>query len=122
MFTSEELRQAKIFACLDEAQCARLAQTAADVRLKPGEWFVREGEPACFFVIFEGRLRLVLDVLGKSTEFAAFEANEGDFVGEVALLLGTPFFGSIRATTPSRIARLDKQQFFHLIRDSEEAR
>lgn len=122
MFTSEELRQAKVFACLDQAERARLARTVADVRLKSGEWFVREGEPACFFVIFEGRLRLVVDVHGKSTEFAGFEANEGDFVGEVALLIGTSFFGSARAMSSCRIARLDRQQFFHLIRDSEEAR
>jgi hypothetical protein len=72
MFAPEELRQAKIFACLDEAECARLAQTVADVRLKPGQWFVREGEPACFFVIFHGQMRLVVDVHGKPTEFAGF--------------------------------------------------
>jgi hypothetical protein len=35
MFTAEELRQAKFFVCLDEAECARLAQTIADVRLEP---------------------------------------------------------------------------------------
>ena len=46
MFTPEELRQAEIFACLDEAECARLAQTIADVRLEPGEWLFREGAPA----------------------------------------------------------------------------
>jgi thioredoxin reductase (NADPH) len=122
MFTPEELRQAKIFDCLDEAECARLAQTIADVRLKPGEWLAREGEPAAFFVIIQGRLRVVLDVHGKQTEFAGFEGNEGDFVGEVPLLLGTPFFGSIRAMSSCRVARLERQQFFHLIRDSKEAR
>jgi thioredoxin reductase (NADPH) len=122
MFTSEELRQIGIFASLGEAECVRLAQTVADVRLKPGEWLVLEGEPACFFVILEGRLQLALDVHGKLTEFAGYEASVGDFVGEVALLLGTPFFASIRATVACRIARLDKQQFFHLIRDSKEVR
>ena len=45
MFTPEELRLAKIFVCLDEAECARLAQTIADVRLEPGEWRFREGAP-----------------------------------------------------------------------------
>ena len=45
MFTAEELRQAEIFVCLDEAECARLAQTIADVRLEPGEWLFREGAP-----------------------------------------------------------------------------
>jgi thioredoxin reductase (NADPH) len=38
------------------------------------------------------------------------------------LLMGTPTFGSVRAQTSCRIARLDKQQFHHLIRESKEAR
>ena len=83
MFTPEELRQAKIFACLDEAECARLAHTIADVRLEPGEWLFREGAPAWFYVLLEGRLRIVLDVHGKQTEFAEHEFKQGDFLGEV---------------------------------------
>ncbi len=122
MFTAEELRQAKILACLDEAECARLTQTVADVRLKPGEWLFREGAPPAFYVVVEGRLRIVLDVHGKQTEFAEQEFKKGDFLGEVPLLMGTPTFGSLRAQTSCRVARLDKQQFHHLIRESNEAR
>ena len=122
MFTPKELRQAKIFACLDEAECARLAHTIADVRLEPGEWVFREGAPALFYVLLEGRLRIVLDVHGKQTEFPQYELKPGEFLGEVPLLLGTPTFGSLRAQTSCRIARLDKQQFHHLIRNSKEAR
>jgi thioredoxin reductase (NADPH) len=122
VFTAEELRQAKIIACLDEAECARLTQTVADVRLKPGEWLFREGAPPSFYVVMEGRLRIVLDVHGKQTEFAEQEFKQGDFLGEVPLLMGTPFFGSLRAQTSCRVARLDKQQFHGLIRDSKEAR
>jgi thioredoxin reductase (NADPH) len=122
MFTPEELRQAKIFACLDEAECARLSHTIADVRLEPGEWLFREGAPAAFYVLFEGSLRIVLDILGKQTEFAQYELKPGEFLGEVPLLMGTPTFGSLRAQTSCRIARLDKQQFHHLIRESKEAR
>jgi len=121
MFTPEELRQAAIFACLDEAECARLAQTVADVRLKPEEWLFREGEPPAFHVVFEGRLGLVLDVDGKLTEFENYEFKAGDFFGEVPLLMGTPTFGSARAKADCRIARLDKQQFHHLMRDSKDA-
>jgi thioredoxin reductase (NADPH) len=122
MFTPEELRQAKIFACLDEAECARLAHTIADVRLEPGEWLFREGAPAAFYVLFEGNLRMVLDVLGKQTEFPQYQLKPGEFLGEVPLLVGTPTFGSLRAQSSCRIARLDKQQFHHLIRESKEAR
>ena len=122
MFTPAELRQAKIFACLDEAECARMAQNVADVRLKAGEWLVRSGETPCFYVLYEGRLRIVADIHGIQTEFPEYDFTEGDFLGEVPLLLRTPVFNSARAQTPCRIARLDKQQFFQLIRDSKEAR
>jgi CRP-like cAMP-binding protein len=99
VFTAEELRQAKIFACLDEAECARLTQTVADVRLKPGEWLFREGAPASFYVVLEGRLRIVLDVHGKQTEFAEQEFKQGDFLGEVPLLMGTPTFGFVTGSS-----------------------
>jgi thioredoxin reductase (NADPH) len=122
MFTPEELREAKIFACLEEAECARLAHTIADVRLRQGEWLFREGAPPSFYVLFEGSLRIVLDVHGKQTEFAEYEFKRGDFLGEVPLVMNTPTFGSVRAQTSCRIARLDKQQFHHLVRDSKEAR
>jgi len=105
VFTAEELRQAKILACLDEAECARLTQTVADVRLKAGDWLIREGAPPAFYVVLEGRLRIFLDVHGKQTEFAEQEFKQGDFLGEVPLLLGTPFFGSLRAQTLCRVAR-----------------
>ena len=121
MFTPAELRQAKIFACLSEHECARLAQTVADVRLKAGEWLLREGETPWFYVVFEGRLRIVKDILGRQTELDEYDFKEGDFLGEVPLLLGAPAFASARAQTPCRLARLDRQQFHHLIRDSKEA-
>jgi len=122
MFTPEELRIAKIFSCLDEGECARLAHTIADVRLEAGEWLFREGAPPAFYLLFEGSLRIVLDVHGRQTEFPEYELKPGEFLGEVPLLMGTPTFGSLRAQTSCRIARLDKQQFHHLIRDSKEAR
>ena len=121
MFTPDELRQAKIFACLDEAECARLAQTVADVRLEPGEWLIREGETPWFYVLFKGRLRIVKEVLGRQMEFAEYDYHEGDFWGEVPLLLGAPSFASVRAITSCRIARLDSPQFHRLIQDSKEA-
>jgi thioredoxin reductase (NADPH) len=122
MFSPEELRRAKVFACLDETERARLAQTIADVRLEAGEWLFREGSPAAFYVLFEGSMRIVLDVLGKQTEFSQYELTPGDFLGEVPLLMRTPTFGSLRAQTSCRVARLDNQQFQHLIRSSPEAR
>jgi CRP-like cAMP-binding protein len=100
MLTAEELRQAKIFACLDEGECARLAHTIADVRLEPGEWLFREGAPPAFYVLMEGRLRIVLDVHGKQTEIAEHEFKPGDFVGEVPL---SDWYSDVRLIASSNL-------------------
>jgi thioredoxin reductase (NADPH) len=121
MFTSDELNRIKIFACLDEAERIRYAEKAADVRLCAGEWLIREGEPPSFFILFEGRLRMAKDLLGRQEDLPQYQYEIGDFFGETPLLLGTQALVSLRAETPCRVARFDRQQFQNLIRDSKEA-
>jgi len=121
MITAEELQQVRIFECLDEPERQRLAQKAADVRLAAGDWLIREGDTTSFFVILEGRLALSKDIMGRVQEFAEFEYKTGDFFGETPILLGTPALVSLRAVTPCKVARFDRQQFQALIRDSESA-
>ncbi len=122
MFTSDELNQIKIFACLDERERIRYAEKAADVRLCAGDWLIREGEPPWFFVLFEGRLRMARDVMGRQEDLNEhYEYHIGDFFGETAILLGTQALVSLRAEMPCRIARFDRQQLQQLIRDSKEA-
>jgi len=121
MFTIDELKQVKLFSCLGDAECLRCAETAADVRLAPGEWLIREGEPPWFFILFEGRLRLLKEVLGRAQELFDYEYAVGDFFGETPILLGTQALVSLRAETPCRVARFDRQQFQALIRNSKEA-
>jgi thioredoxin reductase (NADPH) len=121
MITTSELRQIKLFGILGETELLRLAQKAADVRLAPGEWLIREGEPPWFYVLLEGRLRMVKDVLGRQKDLNEYEYQVGDFFGETPILLGTQSLVSLRAETPCRVVRFDPQQFKNLIRDSKEA-
>ncbi len=121
MFTTDELKRVKLFSILEETQILRFAETAADVRLAPGEWLIREGEPPWFFILFEGRLGMVKDVLGRQEVLNEYEYQFGDFFGETPILLGTQAMVSLRAETSCRLVRLDRQQFQILIRDSKEA-
>ncbi|HEY5212721.1 MAG TPA: FAD-dependent oxidoreductase [Acidobacteriaceae bacterium] len=116
MIAASELREIPIFACLDEPERQRLAERAADVRLEPGEWLIREGELSYFFVLIEGRLQLLKDVLGASKDLHEYKV--GDFFGEVPILLGAPAFASIRANSRARVARFDAQEVFELIQTS----
>jgi len=116
MIDVAELKDLPIFACLDEAEMRRFAERAADVRLQAGEWLIREGETPSFFVALDGRLQLVKDVQGRERDF--YEYKQGEFFGEVPILLGAPAFVSIQARSPARVARFSAQQLFELIQTS----
>ena len=89
MFTIDELKRSKLCCVLGETELTRFAEKAADVRLAPGEWLIREGEPPWFYVLFEGKLRMVKDVLGRQQDLFEYEYAIGDFFGETPILLGT---------------------------------
>jgi thioredoxin reductase (NADPH) len=118
MITADDLKQVRIFACLEESERQRLATKAADIRLEPGDWMIREGETPWFFVVLEGELSMEKDILGRKQELAGYNYKAGDFFGEVPILLGTNALVSMRALVPVRAARFDRQQFQELIRDS----
>src|SRR5271163_515130 len=82
MFTIDELKRSRLCCALGETELARFAEKAADVRLGPGEWLIREGEPPWFYVLFEGKLRMVKDVLGRQVDLFEYEYAVGDFFGE----------------------------------------
>jgi thioredoxin reductase (NADPH) len=116
MIVADELRGIPIFACLEEADLQRFAARAADVRLEEGEWLIREGEMACFFVLLDGQMQLLKDILGKPMELYVYKP--GEFFGEVPILLGAPALVSIQAKSRGRVARFDAQQLFDLIQNS----
>jgi thioredoxin reductase (NADPH) len=116
MITAKELATVPVFSGLAESECQRLAQKAADIRLEAGEWLIREGEDPRFFVVLEGLLQSVKDIVGQRRELD--QVKGGDFFGEIPILLGTTNIVSVHAVTRCRLARFDRQQFQELIRDS----
>jgi thioredoxin reductase (NADPH) len=116
MISPAELQAIPIFECLDEADLRRFAQRAADVRLQPGEWLIREGEIPSFYVLLEGKLQLVKEIMGRSNDLGYYEP--GAFFGEVPILLGAPSFAAVQAKERSRVARFDAQQLFEMIQGS----
>lgn len=123
MFRADELRGIQVFSFLNEAELQRFAHKAADVRLEGGEWLIREGEVPSFFVLMEGRLQLVKELLGRPREVAGYEyeLEVGEFFGELPILLGAPALVSVRAETRCRVARFDRQHLQYLIQNSTEA-
>jgi len=113
MITAELLTQVPLFAALPEDERASLAARAADVRLRPDEWLVVEGQTPSFFALLEGRVAVIKSVAGRDRQVTTF--GPGDYFGEVPLLLGSAAVASIRALEPVRLMRLEPADFHDLI-------
>ena len=118
MLTCSELKKIPVFACLNDVNLVWLSQQAADLYLEPGEYLIHEGEPTPFFVVMEGTTEVLKDVMGRRTEVS--EHKQGDFFGELAILMATAAPASVRAKTACHLARLDPQHLQELIRRSPE--
>jgi thioredoxin reductase (NADPH) len=116
VITAAELALIPLFAVLDESARQRLAQKAADIRVEGGDWVIREGEDPRFFVVLEGLLQVVKDIVGQRRELE--QLNAGEFFGEIPILLGSANIVSVQAISRCRLARFDRQQLQELIRDS----
>jgi thioredoxin reductase (NADPH) len=112
-----ELRDLPLFEGVDDGTLARAAALAADVRLDAGQWLVREGDPAVFFVLLSGTFDLVKRY-GDGQRTLAVRTEPGDFLGELPIVLGSTFFAGAQARTPMRVARLDRAQFGTLVAES----
>jgi thioredoxin reductase (NADPH) len=113
MILADDLKSIPIFACLNDAQRQRMAQTAADIRVLAGEWVIREGDVPWFFVLIDGAMDVYKRFGGDDRIVNKY--NPGDFFGETPILLAAPAIASLRAHVDSRLARLDKLQFKELI-------
>ena len=118
MIHPEELQNIPLFKCLTDPQRQRLAASVAELNVQAGEWIIREGETPSFFVLLAGALDLEKEYGGASKVRGQYKP--GDFYGETPILLDAPTIASLRATEPSRLIRLDRNQFKELIDSSTE--
>jgi signal transduction histidine kinase len=103
-----DLRKIEVFSDLPEEQLAWLAEKFEEIRLQPGEAFIREGDPADWlFVILEGEIRFQRS--GKDSP--VFRANAGQVTGLLPYSRLTQYGGTARAVVLTHGARLHKDYF-----------
>src|SRR6204780_1634019 len=119
MITSRDLEEIRLFAGVEEQERRRLARRAADISLEPGEWLIREGEEPRFFVILEGELEAIKDIVGQRRMLG--RSGAGEFSGETPIFMGTASIVSVRAVTKCRVARFERQQLQELVLNSPSA-
>src|ERR1700677_767772 len=110
MFTNDEVRAVPILSVIPAADLDRLAQSAADIQLAPGEFAVNEGDERAFYAVISGKVEVVklFDGVPRTLGWRV----PGTIFGEVPITLGTPFPWGYRAAEPSRVMRLEVQQYY----------
>ncbi len=104
-----DLRKVEVFSDLSHDQLAWFAETGEEIRLAPGEIFVRSGDPAVWLaVILEGETRFQRDDV---PDAPVFTAAAGQITGYLPYSRLTQFGGSGRAVVPTRMLRLHKDHF-----------
>jgi hypothetical protein len=89
------------------------------VRLQPGEFIFREGDPgSIMFIIEDGNVELLKGSGGQEHQLAVLE--QGDFFGEMAILEDQPRSASARAVTECQLLKIDKSTFNEMLRQNPE--
>ncbi|PYV02992.1 MAG: hypothetical protein DMG26_10280 [Acidobacteria bacterium] len=104
-----DLRKIAVFSDLTADQLGWLAGKFEEIRLAPGEIFVRPGDPAVWLtVILEGEIRLQR---ASDPDGPIYSAVAGQVTGYLPYSRLTHFAGTGRAVVPTRLARLHKDNF-----------
>ena len=108
-----ELRALGPFANLPSDELARVRDEGEWLTVPPGEAVVTQGEIGdAFYVVESGRLEVIRDGEPSGT------LGAGDHFGEIALLADVPRTATVRTATLSRVFRLGREGFDHLIADA----
>ncbi len=113
MITIDLVAHVPLFSHLTRERQEQIADRAADVQVRSGDWLIQEGELPAFFVLLSGSLDVMKTLAG--VEQVINRYTPGDFFGELPLLLGSTAVASLRARESSRVLRLEPPDFHTLI-------
>ena len=118
MLTIDDVAAIPLFSSLPVAELEKLARTSADLHLRSGEFAVPEGGERALFAVLSGKIEVIKTIDG--IERTLGWRVPGTIFGEVPIALGTPFPGGYRAAEPSRVMRIDVQQYYAIAAVSQD--
>lgn len=111
-----ELREVPLFSEMDEQEVAGIREIMEEMKFKPGQVIIREGETGdLFYVITEGRVEIsIRDADG--SDVVLHEAGPGEFFGELSMLTNAPRSARVRAMDNVTTLALERAEFFEFLR------
>ena len=111
-----ELRQVPLFSEMDDQEVAGIRAIMDEMKFKPGQVIIREGETGdLFYVVTEGEAEVIIrDADG--SEVVVHKAGPGDFFGELSMLTNEPRSARVRAVDVVTTLALERDEFFNFLR------
>jgi signal transduction histidine kinase len=109
----QTVRRTPLFARLkdNELDCIRAGEV---ISMLPGELLVEENAPAEFFYVnLEGEIRISRKY--DTQEVLLAVSKPGMFMGEIPLLLEAPWAAIVRVSKPTRLFRLNQENFWRML-------
>jgi CRP-like cAMP-binding protein len=111
----EILRQSLIFSSLNPGELDELARVAVERSFGAGEFiFWENDEPCHFYVVVEGRVKVVKHA-SSGREFIIAFFGPGEMFGEVAVFENKPYPASSQAAIPTTVLRIRKEDFLSFL-------
>lgn len=105
-----DLTKIPIFSELSKREIKSISRLMTEVAIKEGTKLTKQGEPGReFMIISEGTA--VVDIDGSTVA----HLGPGDFLGELAVLSGTPRSATVTATSPMVLEVLNRREFMALL-------
>jgi len=111
-----ELREVPLFSEMDEQEVAGIRAIMQEMKFKPGQVIIREGESGdLFYVITAGRAEIIIQD-ADGAELILREVGPGDFFGELSMLTNKPRVARVRAMDQVTTLALERDAFFDFLR------
>lgn len=108
-----DLREIGIFSELSKRELKTVSRLMTELSLKEGATLTRQGEPGReFMIISSGTARVEIDGV------TVAHLGPGDFLGELAVISGTPRTATVTSTSPIVVEVLNRREFMALLDES----
>jgi CRP/FNR family transcriptional regulator, cyclic AMP receptor protein len=116
-----QLREVPLFSEMDEQEVAGIRAIMEEMKFKPGQTIVREGDLGdLFYVVTDGTAQVsIMD--GGGREIVLQEIGPGGFFGELSMLSSEPRSARVKALDNVTALALERDEFFAFLRKSPSA-
>jgi CRP/FNR family transcriptional regulator, cyclic AMP receptor protein len=110
-----ELREVPLFSEMDESEVAGIRAIMDEMKFRPGQVIIREGEiGGLFYVITEGTVQVTI-ANADGEQIVLQEVDPGGFFGELSMLTNEPRSAQVRALNNVTVLALARDEFFEFL-------